>query len=237
MMQSNMDVAIATQKWANQSTNLLWLTWGSVIVVVAYVTAGLLKPKLIPRVALFIPFILIITLLGQFERVREFIRKPYVIGNYMYANGIRVEDYPLLQKEGLLKHATYAHVNQVTEENKIQAGEDVFNIACTRCHTTHGMNGIVNKFDNLYGKDKPWDPAAMSAYIKGMHNARPFMPPFPGNEKELDALTAYIIDIKATGRTLPGMQTLGVTMTPGNDVFDHSAPMSASPSAPADVMP
>lgn len=237
MMQGNMDVAIATQKWANQSAGLLWLTWGSVIVVVSYVTVGLLKPKFIPRVALFIPFLLIISLLGQFERVREFIRKPYVIGNYMYANGIRVEDYPLLQKEGLLKHATYAHVNHVTEENKIQAGEDIFNIACTRCHTTYGLNSIVNKFDNLYGKDKPWDPAAMSAYIKGMHNARPFMPPFPGNEKELDALTAYIIDIKATGRKLQGMQTIGVTMTPGSDVFDHSAPMSASPSAPANVLP
>ena len=122
------------------------------------------------------------------KHIREFIRKPYVIGNYKYANGIRVEDYPLLQSEGLLKYATYAHVRQVTDDNKVLAGQDVFNIACTRCHTTQGVNGIVPKFNNLYGADKPWDATAMKAYIQGMHNARPFMPPFPGNDVELEAL-------------------------------------------------
>ncbi|HAI12589.1 MAG TPA: cytochrome [Phycisphaerales bacterium] len=214
MMQGNIDVAIATQQWANQSNNLLWITWVSAVVVVVTVTIGLLKPNFMPRVALLIPFILIIAMLGQFERVREFIRKPYVIGDYMYANGIRVEDYPLLQSEGILKYATYAHVREITEDNKVLAGQDVFNIACTRCHTTQGVNSVVEKFDNLYGKDKTWDPAAMSAYIKGMHNARPFMPPFPGNDKELDALVAYVLQIKETGETLPGMQSAGIVIAP-----------------------
>ncbi|HCD35168.1 MAG TPA: hypothetical protein DER01_22390 [Phycisphaerales bacterium] len=132
----------------------------------------------------------------------------------MYANGIRVEDYPLLQSEGILKYATYAHVREITEDNKVLAGQDVFNIACTRCHTTQGVNSVVEKFDNLYGKDKTWDPAAMSAYIKGMHNARPFMPPFPGNDKELDALVAYVLQIKETGETLPGMQSAGIVIAP-----------------------
>ena len=132
----------------------------------------------------------------------------------MYANGIRVEDYPLLQSEGLLKYATYAHVRQVTDDNKVLAGQDVFNIACTRCHTTQGVNGIVPKFNNLYGADKPWDATAMKAYIQGMHNARPFMPPFPGNDVELEALVAYILHIKQTGETLPGMQSGGIVISP-----------------------
>ncbi len=214
MMQSNYDVAIATQQWAAKSSDLLWITWVSFIIVVATLAIGLLKPRYMPRLALIIPFVLITALLGQFERVREFIRKPYVIGNYMYANGIRVEDYPLLQSEGLLKYATYAHVRQVTDDNKVLAGQDVFNIACTRCHTTQGVNGIVPKFNNLYGADKPWDATAMKAYIQGMHNARPFMPPFPGNDVELEALVAYILHIKQTGETLPGMQSGGIVISP-----------------------
>lgn len=40
--------------------------------------------------------------------------------------------------------------------------------------------------------DKPWDANQMKAYIKNMHKARYFMPPFPGNDKELDALCAFI---------------------------------------------
>ena len=236
MMQGNMDVAIATQQWAGKSQSLLWITWVSAGVVVVTVTAGLLKPKLIPRVALLIPFILIIALLGQFERVREFIRKPYVIGNYMYANGIRVKDYPLLQKEGILKYATYVHVREVTEENKIIAGEDVFGIACTRCHTTQGVNSVVTKFDNLYGINTQWDSTAMAAFIKGMHNIRPFMPPFPGNDKELDALVAYIQHLKATGQTLSGMQSTGVVIAPPMP-SNNRIPLSASPAAVTDVIP
>lgn len=238
MMQGNIDVAVATQQWANQSQNLLWITWVCAIVVVLTVTAGLLKPRLIPRVVLVVPFLLIIAMLGQFERVREFIRKPYVIGNYMYASGIRVEDYPLLQSEGLLKYATYAHVREVTEDNKIMAGQDVFNIACTRCHTTQGVNSVVAKFDKLYGKDATWDQAAMGAYIKGMHNARPFMPPFPGNDKELDALVTYVLHLKASGQTLPGMQSAGIVVAPETmPTTNQRVSLTVSPSAQTNVIP
>jgi hypothetical protein len=45
----------------------------------------------------------------------------------------------------------------------------------------------------MYGSvDEPWNADAMKGYIKNMHNARYFMPPFPGNDKELDALVSYV---------------------------------------------
>lgn len=240
MMRGNIDVAVATQQWANQSQSLLWITWASALAVVATVAVGLASPRCVPRGALVVPFVLLIALLGQYERVREFIRKPYVIGNYMYASGIRADDYPLLQKEGLLKFAAYARVREVTDENQILAGEDVFRIACTRCHTTHGMNGVVAKFNKLYGADAAWDPKAMAAYIQGMHNARPFMPPFPGNEKELGALVAYIADIRATGRTLPGAQSEGAGLQllgADGKPFAGDVSFSASTPAPPDALP
>jgi mono/diheme cytochrome c family protein len=148
-------------------------------------------------------------LLGYYERVREFIRKPYVIHDYMYANGIRVADYPLLQEQGVLKHATYAKFQEVTEDNRFECGKDVFRLTCTRCHTTRGINGVVQKFENLYGPSA-WDPDDVKLTIRAMHVSRPYMPPFPGNEPELDALAHYVCGLQEFPAPLRGDQTDGV---------------------------
>lgn len=148
--------------------------------------------------------------LGTFERLREFIRKPYVIGDYMYANGILVDEYPLYQQTGILKHTPYAAMAEVTEENKIEAGEAVFNLACTRCHTTHGISSVVRKFERMYGTDNPLNAEAMKVYIKNMHNVRHYMPPFPGNDAELGALAAYISEQQKRPKRLEGPQVKGV---------------------------
>jgi len=52
------------------------------------------------------PFILLALGVSQFERVREFARKPYVINQYMYSNGIRVREAPYLSEVGVLKYYT-----------------------------------------------------------------------------------------------------------------------------------
>jgi putative heme-binding domain-containing protein len=152
-----------------------------------------------------------VVLLGYFERVREFIRKPYVIGGYMYANGVRVADLPLLQRDGLLKHATYASTREILPGNRLAAGRDVFALACSRCHTTTGMNGVVGKLENLYGRDE-WDRRTMSGFLSNMHQIRPFMPPFPGNADELDAMVEYLIDLRTNREPLPGAQWAGVRL-------------------------
>ena len=152
--------------------------------------------------------------LGTFERIREFIRKPYVIADYMYANGLLKEDYPLYQRDGVLPHSSFTSTPRVTERNKLEAGKNVFLIACTRCHTTGGINSILTNFENMYGKDKPFDDVAMKAYVKGMHNVRAYMPPFPGNDIELDALVAYIKSLKEFPVKLEGAQVNGVAVSP-----------------------
>ncbi|MFN3316962.1 MAG: c-type cytochrome, partial [Raineya sp.] len=146
-----------------------------------------------PKLAFVLPILILWGTLGMFERVREFVRKPYVIGGYMYSNSYRVEDYPLLKSDGLLKHATFVSTKEVTDDNLVEAGKNVFMLSCSRCHTANGVNAITDKFRKMYGTiDQPWNPDAMKGYIKGMHNARYYMPPFPGNDKELDALVTYI---------------------------------------------
>lgn len=118
----------------------------------------------------------------------------------------------------MLKHATYATVSEITPENKVLAGRDVFMLTCSRCHTSNGINSIVEVFENMYGKDKPLNEQAMASYIPNMHQGRAFMPPFPGNKKELEALVAYIKQLQSSGESLQGAQSEGVVVNPINAV-------------------
>ena len=128
----------------------------------------------------------------------------------MYANGLLVDEYPLYQQTGLLANTPYSAIKEITGENKTEAGEAVFNIACTRCHTTHGVNSVVRNFELMYEEDKPLEVEAMKAYMKNMHNVRYYMPPFPGNDAELDALAVYIARQQERPEMMEGAQIKGV---------------------------
>ena len=109
-MIGNLPVALATQQFQNWYDSLLLVIIIVVGIGFAVSILGTIAPKRLPKHLLIIPVFASILFLGTFERLREFIRKPYVIGNYMYANGILVEEYPLYQQEGLLKNAPYSSV-------------------------------------------------------------------------------------------------------------------------------
>jgi mono/diheme cytochrome c family protein len=208
-MLSNLPVALATQAFEQWHRTLAYLVGAAVILVAVVALWGLIRPRWLPRWVLLAPFILSMAMLAYFERIREFIRKPYAIADYMYSSGLRPEEYPLLKEEGLLAHATYVSVRDVTGENRIEAGREVFTIACTRCHTVTGVNSVVSKLTGLYGP-KPWEHAVVRGYLTNMHNTRPFMPPAPGSDEELDALTDYLLSLQQNPQRLEGAQTVGV---------------------------
>ncbi|WP_460474365.1 c-type cytochrome [Emticicia fontis] len=215
-MKDNMSVAIGTQEFAQYYNLLKYFIIGTAALSIVLAIAALLKPKQIRFAYVLIPCLFVFGFLGIFERVREFVRKPYVIGKYMYSNLLREEDYPLYKKDGILKYATYTTVNEITEENKIEAGRNVFMNTCSRCHTTQGVNSIVFVFERMYGFGKPLDENSMAAYIPNMHKGRTYMPPFPGNKKELNALVAYIKTVQQTGESLEGAQITGIVVNPIN---------------------
>lgn len=217
-MTANMSTAVGTMQFEEYYSILRWVILGAVSFVLILAGVGLMKPGKIKLWMVIVPCFFVFGFLGIFERVREFIRKPYVIGGYMYSNLLREEDYPLYKKAGILKFATYAKTTEITESNKIQAGRDVFMLTCSRCHTTKGVNSITYVFERMYGFGKPLDVASVAGYIPNMHMGRTYMPPFPGNEKELDALAHFIKSLQRTGESLEGAQTKGVDINPVNSV-------------------
>ncbi|MBC9914507.1 c-type cytochrome [Chitinophaga varians] len=217
-MRENMSTAVGTMEFAQYYDLLRYMIPASVSLVAVLGIATWIRPRAIRMWMVLIPCVAAFGFLGIFERVREFIRKPYVIGGYMYSNLLREEDYPLFKRDGLLKYATYATAGKVTPENKLSTGRDVFMLSCSRCHTTNGINSIVYVFERLYGPGKPLDENSMAAYIPNMHNGRTYMPPFPGNQEELGALVAYIKHLQLTGESLEGAQSAGVTVNPDNNM-------------------
>jgi len=190
-MLANIDVALMTQRFAQWHETLALIMVLAVAAIVLTALIGAVRPKILPGVALLIPFILGVWLLGHFERVREFIRKPYVIADYMYSNGVRVSDFPVFKRDGILPYTSFVKNHRVTATNQVEAGRDVFLVACSRCHTTRGLNSVATKFRDLYG-DEEWDKNVLLAFMASMHNTRTYMPPFPGNDKEAEALSAYL---------------------------------------------
>lgn len=190
-MRANAPVALTTQDFTRWYHSILWVLLGMGLIVPLIALWGAVKPKKLPAAALIIPFLAVATLLGTFERLREFVRKPWIIQGYLYANGLRVQDYPLFKEEGVLARATWVSHHQVTEENKLAAGGEVFMIACSRCHTLSGVNSVRTRLQKLFPADK-WQEDQIAAYISTMHNVRIFMPPFPGNDAELKALSAWL---------------------------------------------
>jgi len=190
-MKANLNVGLLTQRfmqWHETLAVLMLLALGAIILVALI---GAIRPRMIPGLVLIIPFALGLWLLGHFERVREFIRKPYVIADYMYSNGVKVSDLPVYQRDGILAHAAFVENRQITSENMLAAGRDVFLVTCSRCHTTAGLNSVRTKFAAMYGNE-PWDKNALLAFLATMHTSRTYMPPFPGNDKEAEALTTYL---------------------------------------------
>lgn len=213
-MTANMSTAVGTIDFAQYYGLLKYLIIGGVSLSVVLSIVGLFKAKYLRTYMIVLPVIFVFAFLGFFERVREFVRKPYVIGQYMYSNLLLEEDYPIYQRDGVLKHATYSSVKEINEDNKLQAGKEVFIIACSRCHTAQGVNSVVRVFERMVGSKEPLNIALIQSYLPNMHTGRNYMPPFPGNEKEAEALALFIRHLQLSKDIIEGAQTEGIEVNP-----------------------
>lgn len=198
-MRTSVPVAFATQAFAPQFRLFAMAAAGLLAAAAAAALAGLVRPLRVNAAAWVVPLVAFTVAIGYFERTREFVRKPYVIGYYMFANGVRVDDVPYLLKSGVLANAAWASHASVTAGNQVAAGRDVFVLLCNRCHTEFGVNAITRRLARLYPPPAAWDPVAVEAFLKSIHGARPYMPPFVGSPPERAALAAYLVSLQPQG--------------------------------------
>jgi mono/diheme cytochrome c family protein len=125
---------------------------------------------------------------GTSEWVREAVRKPYIIYDYMYSNSIRVEDAATVKREGVLANSKWAAVESVSAENKQKAGEEVFKLLCSACHTKDGYNALRPLVQD-------WPEDFIYQQLGQLDVLKPIMPPFLGNEEERAALAAWLASL------------------------------------------
>lgn len=125
---------------------------------------------------------------GTSEWVREAVRKPYIIYDYMYSNSILVEDSARIKREGVLASSKWAAVETVTAGNRQEAGEEVFKLLCSACHTKDGYNAVRPLVQD-------WPEDFIHEQLGQLDVLKPIMPPFLGNEEERAALAAWLASL------------------------------------------
>jgi len=142
----------------------------------------LVRPGRIPLAFSLLVALVALGAMGSFEFVREAIRKPYVIGNYLYANSLYATQMPgdggfgvdEVNNAGILQTGKWINNRELTKDNQVTVGRDVFRVECQSCHTTNSYRGVKS-----YLKLRQWDQNKIQAMLGGlefMHNG--VMPPF-----------------------------------------------------------
>ncbi len=141
-------------------------------------------------------------LLGGYERVREGARKPFVIRNYMFSNGVLVSEVAALNRDGILSKARWAAHEAGTNANPVSRGRAVFRAECASCHTLDGYLSIRKRTSALdagtltrFLTVRRDDGAKWTASPKEKPDY-PYMPPFVGTDEELQALVSYLDSLK-----------------------------------------
>lgn len=195
--------------------------------ILLLVTFALALLTLIRPARLHLAFSLLVALvalgaMGSFEFVREAIRKPYVIGNYLYANSIYATPIPgdggfsvdAIDNAGVLASAKWVENRALTPENQIAAGLEIFRVECKSCHTLDSYRS-VKKYLAL----RQWDQTRIQAMLPAldvMHNG--VMPPFAGTEAERTALASFL-------STLHPVPSSAAVATDGKTVFERNCSM------------
>lgn len=135
------------------------------------------------------------------ERVREAIRKPYVLYGYMYSNAVRVDDLSRIQEQGVLAAAKWVSEKTITPENEVPVGRELFRVQCASCHTVGGYQDIIHELEDRTQED-------LEVILSDLSSFKGFMPPFAGNEAERRALAAWLMTLQpptssAQGGTQP----------------------------------
>lgn len=194
---------------------LLWALAATLALGVVFLLALPKTARLLPVIAIMIAAF---AFFGGYERLREGARKPFLIHDYMFSNGVLVDEVADLRDEGILSKARWAA--RVPAENEIERGAQIFQAECFACHTLDGYQAIKPLL--------PEDPDMIYSVLYAMYDqadafiglqpgeaidkadlSYPFMPPFIGTEEEMEALTAYLSDLVTDGSGVASASTGG----------------------------
>ncbi|NLW82369.1 MAG: cytochrome C [Desulfovibrionales bacterium] len=126
--------------------------------------------------------------MGCFEWMREAGRRPYLIYGHMYSNAILAGTEEAISKQGFLATSGWNRNQEVTPDNALDAGKEIFRGQCASCHSIGGPLNDIKPLTAVFGR------FAMESMIRGMGKIHSYMPRFAGTELERGALASYIVE-------------------------------------------
>ncbi len=145
---------------------------------------------------------------GAYERLREGARKPFVIRDFMFSNGILVSDIGKLDEHGVLATAVWAARGSAASQEAM--GRAVFRAECAACHTIDGylsirklvapvdadmLNGILGTLREE-GKEYAGGTYTHQGHVSTDKLDYPLMPPLVGTAAEQEALAVYLLTLQ-----------------------------------------
>ncbi len=175
------------------------------------------------RVATAVVMLSALFAIGGSEWVREDLRKPFVIGSYMYVNGLQTTDIagtPVLQRaKWIVAGPAWGNGASLSVEQEAAMGQAVFHLECAQCHTIDGYLGIRKL---VRGQSSATIEGVIPRLAVWKHRR---MPPFSGSPDEKRALAVYLA--KLGGGTIEPH----VAAISGAAVFETSCAMCHGPTA------
>ncbi len=155
------------------------------MILLLALVCGIWKPKLMrkPVIALLVFFAF--SLMASGEYLREFVRKPWVINGFIYANGLRTSNLETFQAEGYAKEAKFTATD---DRSGLAYGRDLFIGQCGSCHTESGYRSMKKRTVG-------WDATFSKDILGHIQMLRGAMPPFAGNEADRAALGQYLASL------------------------------------------
>jgi cytochrome d ubiquinol oxidase subunit I len=180
---------------------LIMIVTSATIIAVAYYLAYR-NPKDFTLSHALAILLLALMATGSGEYAREMLRKPYVIGQHMYSNGMRVRDVAAANQRGYLEHSLW--LDQGADPHWAK-GEAMYRGQCGSCHTLTGYRSLDKL---LAGRDRE----SVGNLLDMLHEYKPdmayrrFMPPLTGTPDEIQALGDYLYAESARASQAPGGQ-------------------------------
>jgi cytochrome bd-type quinol oxidase subunit 1 len=175
----------------------------SIFVLVLYFVYAYAVPLKINLVQAVLTIVVLFSGIFTGERIREILRKPYIIPGFMYSNQIIgngisakgiVSDVEELKNKGVLKKFPFVpeQFREINENNLIEAGRIVALVKCSACHVLneHGLRPLPQMVRRL----ELYDPEVVDGFLEGL-GSYPYMPPFTGTDLERKALAHFLVSL------------------------------------------
>ncbi|MBK8978485.1 MAG: c-type cytochrome [Planctomycetes bacterium] len=172
-------------------TMFLAIAVGASTLLGLYAVVGVLWRRLtLDRATVILLLVLAFVATGAGEFVREGSRKPYTVREVLYSNAILPGAVLRLREVGCVTDDPYPLRGELPPTAQLGTGAKVFRAQCRVCHSIDGANGVLH----LTGS---WMPDQIRMNIAKLQHTKPFMPPFAGTPAELEALTQWLLWLRA----------------------------------------